>query len=102
MTPTPPPTPPHAASVGQPGWVSGADSEWLRVIDHRIGLRVVLFRGVYYVSATDGILHRQPTAIFCQSGSPTLPEAKWAAEVLGEALCTALDRLAKSDRPATR
>lgn len=102
MTPNPAPVPPHAASAGQPGWISSADGEWLRIINDRIGLRIVHFRSVYYVSATDGIVNRQPSAIFCQSGSRTLPEAMWAAEVLGEALRTALDTLAKSSRPASR
>lgn len=102
MTPTPPAAPPRSAGTGQPGWVSSADGEWLRIIDHRIGLRVVRFRGVHYVSASDGIARQQPTAIFCQSGSRTLPEAMQAAEVLGEALLTALDKLAESAPTAPR
>lgn len=94
MTLKPPAAPLHAASA-DPGWVSSVAGEWLRIIDNRIGLRVVRFRGVFHVTATDGIVNKQPTAVFCQSGSVALPEAMEAAEVLGEALRMTLDRLAQ-------
>lgn len=84
------------------GWAANAGDDWQRIIESRIGLRVVRYQAVYFVYASDGIAPKHPTAIFSQSGCKTLPEAMQAAEILGEALRTVLDRLAKSASPTTR
>ena len=84
------------------GWAANAGDDWQRVIDNRIGLRVVRYRAVYFVYASDGIPPKQPTAVFSQSGYKTLPEALRVAEVLGEALRTALDQLARIIRSTPR
>lgn len=84
------------------GWTASAGDDWQRLIDNRIGLRVVRYRAVYFVYASDGIAPKHPTAVFSQCGSKTLPEAMQAAEVLGEALHTVLDKLAKRAPTAIR
>lgn len=92
----------HDSSSEFSGWAANAGDDWQRIIEDRIGLRVVRYRAVYFVYASDGIAPKHPTAVFSQSGCKTLPEAMRAAEVLGEALRTVLDTLAKSTHEATR
>lgn len=93
---------PPIASTEQSGWAANAGDDWQRVIEERIALRVVRYRAVYFVYASDGIAPKHPTAIFSQCGSKSLPEAMQAAEVLGEALRTVLDTLAKRTLSAGR
>lgn len=94
--------PQSTASADHSEWAAHSGDDWQRIIENRIGLRVVRYRSVYFVYATDGIAPKHPTAVFSQSGCKTLPEAMQAAEVLGEALRTVLDKIAKSAPTATR
>ncbi len=93
---------PRDASTEPSGWAANAGDDWQRIVDDRVCLRVVRYRAVYFVYASDGIAPKHPTAIFSQSGCKALPEAMRAAEVLGEALRTVLDKLAQSIHPTTR
>ena len=70
--------------------------EWRRLLPTGIGLRVVHYDGLYFAYASDKVRPKQqPTVVFNKMDCKALPDAMKAAEVLGEALRTTLDALAK-------